>query len=360
MWSNADTGVYKEGLSGEHCTGVGRNGFHGIRLPWTVHPERNEQWFDEQAAALDTRGIAQELLGKFEGSSMTFFPQASIEFLKEMVKEPLVITGPSNRNGTTKETYVWAEPVLGHKYVVAADVSLGVSYDYSTFYVFDTMEHEVVAEYMGKIPPDKFGEYLVEVATKYNQALIVNERNNVGIGTAIKLRDTGYPNVYYDEADTERMQLMTPEECHDVLPGWTTTVKNRNKILENLEQVIRNKQIRIYSTRFIEQMDTFIWNGKRGQALKNKNDDLVMAMAIGLQMFSPAAQTLGYIGTKETNKVVTAGILSGMSRGSTKPTNTNPQTANQKPKVNPWVQPETVRTIKMFRSEFDWFFKYQE
>ena len=68
---------------------------------------------------------------------------------------------------------------------------------------------------------------------------------------------------------------------------FTSSPKNREGMLTKLETVIRMKQIRIFSARFADQMETFIFNGKRGEAIKRKNDDLILAMAILFQVYNP-------------------------------------------------------------------------
>ena len=45
---------------------------------------------------------------------------------------------------------------------------------------------------------------------------------------------------------------------------------------------MNNKDILIRSGRLIDEMFTFIWNGGRAEAMKGYNDDLIMALAIGL------------------------------------------------------------------------------
>lgn len=58
----------KEGEDGEGNPnpGKGNNNFYRIELPWTVHPERDQEWFEAQRAeilpAKGERGVAQELL----------------------------------------------------------------------------------------------------------------------------------------------------------------------------------------------------------------------------------------------------------------------------------------------------------
>jgi hypothetical protein len=348
LWAGADTGEYEEGKVGLHCKGVGKNKFHGIKLPWYVHPERDEQWFEDQAKPMDARGIAQELLCGFEGSTLTFFDQNSIDYVRNMSQTPIGYTGPNNKG---QDLHIWKTAIPDHKYVIAADVARGDAEDYSTFHVFDINDSEVVAEYMGKIPPDRFGEWLIEIGKRYNDALIVNEKNTVGIATAIKLRDAEYPNLYYDSDLAEKMIGMTPDEKKDVLPGFTIKPNNREKILENLEQVIRNHQLKIYSLRFVSQMETFVWNGKRGQALKKRHDDLIMAMAIGLQIFTPMAHEQGYLGSLEVNKTMSNALLAGMSRGF--------RDVKQKVQgkiVPAGVNPDTIKNEVEFRREFWWLY----
>jgi len=348
LWAGADTGEYEEGKVGLHCKGVGKNKFHGIKLPWYVHPERDEQWFEDQAKPMDARGIAQELLCGFEGSTLTFFDQNSIDYVRNMSQTPIGYTGPNNKG---QDLHIWKTAIPDHKYVIAADVARGDAEDYSTFHVFDINDSEVVAEYMGKIPPDRFGEWLIEIGKRYNDALIVNEKNTVGIATAIKLRDAEYPNLYYDSDLAEKMIGMTPDEKKDVLPGFTIKPNNREKILENLEQVIRNHQLKIYSLRFVSQMETFVWNGKRGQALKKRHDDLIMAMAIGLQIFTPMAHEQGYLGSLEVNKTMSNALLAGMSRGF------RDVIQKVQGKIVPaGVNPDTIKNEVEFRREFWWLY----
>jgi len=55
--------------------------------------------------------------------------------------------------------------------------------------------------------------------------------------------------------------------------------------LTKLEEVIRNKQIKIRSTRMAEELKTFNWIGQTAKAMKGYNDDLVMALAIGMWLY---------------------------------------------------------------------------
>jgi hypothetical protein len=46
-------------------------------------------------------------------------------------------------------------------------------------------------------------------------------------------------------------------------------------------------------------MEHFVWTGKKAQAIKNKNDDLITALAIGLWVYDPAGDGLSSAKTSE-------------------------------------------------------------
>ena len=67
--------------------------------------------------------------------------------------------------------------------------------------------------------------------------------------------------------------------------GFTTSGKSRNQILTKLEEVLRKRQVRIHSSRFYEELKTFVWKNNKAQARKGANDDLVLSLAIGVWLY---------------------------------------------------------------------------
>ena len=53
-------------------------------------------------------------------------------------------------------------------------------------------------------------------------------------------------------------------------------------ILAKAEEFLRLKLVKIYSKRFVYEMQTFINKNGKPQAEKNMNDDLIMSIAIGI------------------------------------------------------------------------------
>lgn len=287
LWSDAEVKEYEQGKTGLHSVRVGKNGFHAIKLPWTVHPERNEEWFLNETNGLSERGIAQEYLCSFESSGATYFNMQTIEWLNQISLRPILEKGPE---ASQKEFWIWKEPQPGVEYLLCADVSRGDGEDFSAFHIINKTTSEVDAEFKGKILTDEYGFYWVEVAKLYNNAKIINEKNTFGVAATNAAKLLGYTNFWYEPEIEKLMETMSPEDRKKQIPGYTVTPKNREMILANLETNLRTHKIVTRSPRFAKELETFIWNGKKATAAKGKHDDLIMALAIGLVCFNPSAQ----------------------------------------------------------------------
>ena len=262
---------------------AGLNEFNAIKLPWDVHPERGQEWFEKETRNFSERKVAQEYLCDFASSGETFLSSPDLTYLYENIKSPV------DRAGHDMNVWIWKQALTDHKYILSADVARGDSKDYSTFHIIDVTEGEVVAEYKGKIPPDAFAELIFEFGIRYSKALVCPENNSYGYATILKLKELNYPALYYRRRKAVYIGDYVPPGNTDVA-GFTTSGKTRNLILTKLEEVIRNKQLKVYSSRLHDEMKTFIWKGNKAQAMKgNYNDDLVMSLAIGVWLYDSAA-----------------------------------------------------------------------
>lgn len=262
---------------------LGENEFFPIKLPWHLHPERDEDWFERETRNMSQKQIAQELMCDFVSSGNTFLDADSLSKYFNAVMEPIEKSGPG------AGVWIWKYPQLGTDYVVSADVARGDAADYSTFHVFDTKTSEVVAEFKGKIRPDQFAELLYDVGNRYNKALLCPESNTYGYAVIMKLHDKGYTNLYFkDPKDKYEAMYGGDPKIHKI--GFSTQGQTRQQILTKLEEVLRKNRLRIYSSRLVDELKTFVYNGARAEAMKGKNDDLVMALAIGTWLFEPGNQ----------------------------------------------------------------------
>ncbi len=141
---------------------------------------------------------------------------------------------------------------------------------------------EIIAEYQGKATPDIFADLLHGAGKEYGNCMIVVENNSVGFAVLEKLRDKGYPNIYYSyKSSHEYAEPVFAENSSSTVAGFTTSQKTRPLVVAKMEEFIRNKLITVYSNRLINEMKTFIWHHGRPQSMKKYNDDLIMSCAIG-------------------------------------------------------------------------------
>ncbi len=281
----------------------GENIFNPIKLPWSVHPDRGEEWFKEETKNMSPKQIAQELMCDFAASGETFLQSEDIEHFRIMIRDPIERWGPD------MNVWTWSYPLSSKKYIISADVSRGDASDYSTFHIIDTELSEVVAEYRGKLPPDRFAQLLAEAGRRYNEATICPESNSFGYAVIMKLRDLDYKNIYFENEKDYYSFLYGGGDISKA--GFSTQAKSRNQILTKLEEVLRTKKLRCYSSRFYEEIKTFVWQGQKAQARKGANDDLIMSMAIGVWLYDTSPQY-----NKQTVDV-NAAMLAGFAVNST-------------------------------------------
>ena len=261
----------------------GVNDFNFIKLHWSVHPEREQEWRDEQDKLLGPSLAAQECDCDFITSGRGVVDGLLLEQMKESsVREPM------EKRGIDSNYWIWQPPNYTKNYVVSADVSRGDGTDYSAFHIIDVESLEQVAEYKGKISTQDFGNMLVNVASEYNNALLVVENNNIGWAAIQQVIDREYPNLFYTSKDLQYVDVqhqMTNKyrsQERNMVPGFSTTSKTRPLIIAKLEEMFREESVMVHSQRLIDELFVFIYNGNRAEALKGYNDDLVMSFAIAL------------------------------------------------------------------------------
>ena len=151
---------------------------------------------------------------------------------------------------------------------------------------------EVVGEYKSKITPDLFANMITQVGKEYGNCMIVVENNSVGYTVLDKIKETEYPNVYHSVKSThEYVEQHIADYSTNAVAGFSTTSKTRPLIIAKMEEFIRNKLVTIYSARLFNELETFVWQNGRPQAMRMYNDDLVMAFAIGCWVRDTALET---------------------------------------------------------------------
>ena len=259
----------------------GENDFLPIKLPWYVHPERDQSWRDAQDALLgDPRLAAQECDCDFSTSGDIVFYNEYLEYYeKTHIKDPL------ERRGADQNLWVWESADYSRDYMVVADVARGDGKDFSTFHVIDIANSVQVAEYKGQIGTKEFGHLLVGIATEYNNAMLVIENANIGWATIQVAIDRQYSNLYYSQRSGEATVDSYFDKYQDhskMVAGFTMSSKTRPMVIGKFQEYISDRSVTIQSKRLVEEMKVFIWKNGRAEAQTGYNDDLVMAFGIAL------------------------------------------------------------------------------
>jgi hypothetical protein len=230
----------------------------------------------------------------FESSGNTLVEFSILEFYEQTyVKEPI------EKRGIDQALWIWDYPDYNKQYLVAADVARGDGTDYSAFHVIDVVNLVQVAEFRSQIPTKDYGHLLVNIATEYNNALLVIENANVGWAAIQVAVDRQYPNLFYSYKDSQVSDVQSYlnkgydlKSNEDKVPGFTTSTKTRPLLVSKIELLLREKLVVIQSKRTIEELKVFIWLNNKAQAAHGYNDDLVLSLGIGLWIRDTAVKLM--------------------------------------------------------------------
>lgn len=311
---------------------AGENKFHTIKLHWSLHPDYNEAWRKEQDVSLGKRKAAQECDCDFISSGNTVIEPELLAWYKAThVKDPI------EKRGIDHGYWLWEYPNYETQYLVSADVGRGDSTDFSAFQVIDVKNLKQVGEYKGKVGTKIFGKMLVAVATEFNNAVLIIENANIGWAVLQEAIDLNYANLFYSSSDLQYVDVevqMTNKinrQEKNMKPGFTTSLKSRPLMISKMEAYMREKSVIIQSTRTVDELFVFVWNGPKAEAASGYNDDLVMSLSIGLWVRDTALRL------NQESSDLQKKILSNISRTQSATDTTKIYTPNPtRPVVDPW------------------------
>ena len=245
-----------------HDAELGKNNFHTISIHWREHPEYTEEWAEETRSNVGERAWLQEYEGEFLGTGETFIDGGTLQRVKSQTTEDFY-------SKYYNMMRIWEDPQPYHTYLIAADSSFGRDRDYSAFHIINLYNGEQVAEfYSNRIGLYEFSKILAAEGLRYNTAFICPERNGLGLALIEQLFEVQeYENMWTDS----RGEM-----------GYLVNNKNRDMILNTLQENLKTSKIKVNSERTFKELTTFIIS-KTGkiQAEDGFADDLVMSMAIG-------------------------------------------------------------------------------
>lgn len=240
----------------------------------------------------DSQKIAQELDVSFLGSAANVVEPQFIDMqIKLNQREPIYT------DNIEPDTWVWKEPIPGHRYIMSIDNSRGDAADRTALEIIDMDGRdengepivEQVLEYHGKKTGDVVGEMAYIYGNTYNGAFcVVDCIGGTGDACVLTLRNLKYKNLYYDDPDMRTYMIerevssikLTPE---GKLPGFHTNAV-RYQMLTNFANMVKTNQFKIRSSRVINELDTWIYKGKEGRIdhQDGSHDDTLTCLAMGL------------------------------------------------------------------------------
>lgn len=319
----------------------GDNNFTPIKLPWTVHPERDKDWRVEQDKQLGERHAAQECDCDFLSSGETVFEPIKLSELEKTTMDPI------EKRGHDNNFWIWKYPDYSRQYMLVADVARSDGADSSAFHIFDIESNEQVAEYRGKIPPRDYGAMLVGIASEWNSALLVVENANMGWATIEEIRHRGYGNLYFSSkgvANETVESYMAKYENDKLTAGFTMSLKTRPLVVGKMMEYVREDSVILRSSRLLKEMRVFVWKNGRAEAQTGYNDDLVMSFGIGMFVRDTALK-LKMQGDDLTR--TTLGVMSNMNYNSRNSAN------NYRPNQNAFKQQDN----RGQSHDFSWILK---
>jgi len=175
---------------------------------------------------------------------------------------------------------IWDAPSFNEKYIIGADVALGVGQDYSTAVVMNS-QREVVGLYRNnRIDPSAFGKELFYLGRYFNNALLAVESNSMGVATLQKLKDMNYVNMYFQT----KIANISNEE--GVRLGFRTTSASKPAIIGNLKNWLFEEELDIKSSIITQELKDYL-SDDRGSTGASPGcfDDSVMALAIACEVY---------------------------------------------------------------------------
>jgi hypothetical protein len=283
----------------------GKNSYKPLFHPWHARPDRDEAWYAEQVreslantTALDFVHEQYPATDVEALAAPTLSKRLPAQWLSACFEERRPLT-PANypcdvANRRRLEppalpglvVYQWPAPpaevqrgekkarLKGRHYAIGADPALGnPNSDDSAAVVLDCSTGNQVAELVGKFEPEVFGQYVAQLAAWYGRALVLPERNAMGVSLVSALRDAG-------------ARVMCGKDGN---PGWQTTATSKATLYNTLAEHLRAGDAGIASRKTLDQLLSI--EAATLSAPEGLHDDRAMAYALATTARAQAGPT---------------------------------------------------------------------
>jgi hypothetical protein len=257
-------------------TELGVNGFKSYRSKWQEHPDRDDDWANEQRSQLGEERFRREMECEFIIHDETLINP--IHLLEMAGIDPLEKQG---------QVRWYKKPSKDHTYVVALDPSLGTGGDPAAIQILELPGLKQVGEWQHNKTPiqrqvailKEITGYIAETTGSPNEVYYSVENNTLGEAALVAISEIGEENI-------PGIFLSEPRKVGNAgyRKGFNTTNKSKITACSKLKALIETKKLAISSKSLITELKNFVAAGVSFKAKPGETDDLVMAMILAIRM----------------------------------------------------------------------------
>ena len=256
---------------------TGRNGFASYLATWQVHPDRDDDWAQEEQSKIGEERFRREHNCEFIAYDETLID--SIKLFNMVAKDPLEKMG---------QVRWYKKPEQDKLYLVGLDPSLGTGGDFSAIQVYEMPGMRQVAEWQHNKTTiqrqlriiQQICEYLVVEGGVHEDSIYYSiENNTLGEAALVMLEEMGEENIY-------GTMLTEPKKPGPgrLRRGFTTTHKSKVTACAKLKQWVESDKLEVASRNLLQELKTFCAKGNSYAAKEGETDDLVMAAVLIVRM----------------------------------------------------------------------------
>tara|TARA_A100000164_G_scaffold9068_1_gene7761 strand:+ start:37 stop:1314 length:1278 start_codon:yes stop_codon:yes gene_type:complete len=273
IWKEATNTIDEYGNESE----TGRNGFRGFTCHWSEHPDRDQEWADEEKAKIGEERFRREHGCEFITADETLISPLKLALLE--TKQPYRKTGQIR----------WFKPLEKNKiYLIGLDPSLGTGGDNSAIQVFELPSLEQVAEWQhnktaveGQIRIlHTIVEEIHDVTQNEESVFWSVENNSLGEAALVVIREMGeekFHGTFLHEPKRKGHSRMYRQ-------GFTTTNKSKLEACAKYKNYVENDKLKINSHNLLRETKNFVAKGPSFSAKEGETDDLVSAALLVMRM----------------------------------------------------------------------------
>ena len=253
---------------------VGVNGFKALLAKWDQHPERDDNWANEERYRVGEERFRREHECEFVIYDETLI--APLKLLEMQGVDPMIKMGQTR----------WYKNIDPSKtYVVSLDPSSGTGGDNAAIQVLELPTMTQVAEWShNKTPIEGQMKVMMDIMVYIQNQGAFNiywsvENNTIGEAALVVIRDTGeetFPGEFIHEP--KKIQGKKGRK------GFHTGHKTKVEACLQLKRLIENDKLKIYSKPLLSEFKNFVARANSFASKPGETDDLVMAMVLNIRM----------------------------------------------------------------------------